>query len=482
MTRAGLSSVAAWAVILGCVASSFLLGSSGHDEDSETAISEVEGAEAPDTEGEWVGMQTMLMGRVVLMLEALDSFSPGSGAMAIQQQLEPMIASGDPIDNMCAAVLLARTRSYDRAREAAKAAVDHAAADTSSHGPPTLALAERVQRVIDSLNAESRGSLDISAEDREMIEGRLGWMGQLLMSTARNNAEFEESIAGLPLRVGGAFLLFFLIAGIAGLGGTIWGVVLIVRAAKGTLALHLNTRGGIGSDLPWIFAVWFVLMLGVSVVAGLIVEREERLGGVSGTILQLAVMVLPLLALAWPVVRGRAWADVRRELGLHSGKGIWKEVAYGFTVYATAIPLLLGGVLIAMIASALAGGGIEQASHPIQQAMAEGDVPQRLMLYLIAAVFAPIIEEILFRGVLYRHLRDLTHRWGAPASIFAGAALSSLIFAAIHPQGVFFIPILGALAVAFCLGREMRGSLIAPMVAHGFNNALVLSLGLAISA
>jgi membrane protease YdiL (CAAX protease family) len=53
-----------------------------------------------------------------------------------------------------------------------------------------------------------------------------------------------------------------------------------------------------------------------------------------------------------------------------------------------------------------------------------------------------------------------------------------VIFAAIHPQGLLFVPALGGLAVGFCLYREMRGSLIAPMVAHGINNAFTLALGL----
>lgn len=47
--------------------------------------------------------------------------------------------------------------------------------------------------------------------------------------------------------------------------------------------------------------------------------------------------------------------------------------------------------------------------------------------------------------------------------------------------GDHFIPILGALAVAFCLAREMRGSLISCMVAHGINNGLVVGLNIAMA-
>ena len=64
------------------------------------------------------------------------------------------------------------------------------------------------------------------------------------------------------------------------------------------------------------------------------------------------------------------------------------------------------------------------------------------------------------------------------ASALVAALVSSFIFAVVHPQGVLFVPALGGLAVGFCIFRELRGSLIAPMVAHGINNAVTLTIGL----
>jgi membrane protease YdiL (CAAX protease family) len=49
-------------------------------------------------------------------------------------------------------------------------------------------------------------------------------------------------------------------------------------------------------------------------------------------------------------------------------------------------------------------------------------------------------------------------------------AVSSVVFAAIHPQGWTFIPVLGALAVAFCIAREWTGSINPAIVAHAINN------------
>jgi membrane protease YdiL (CAAX protease family) len=100
----------------------------------------------------------------------------------------------------------------------------------------------------------------------------------------------------------------------------------------------------------------------------------------------------------------------------------------------------------------------------------------RLQVLLLASVIAPIVEETMFRGVLYRHLREASSRLGFVLSILVSAVLVSFVFAVIHPQGLEAVPLLMALAFAFCLMREWRGTLLPSMIAHGINNGLVLSL------
>jgi membrane protease YdiL (CAAX protease family) len=79
----------------------------------------------------------------------------------------------------------------------------------------------------------------------------------------------------------------------------------------------------------------------------------------------------------------------------------------------------------------------------------------------------------MFRGVLYRHLREATSRWHGLLSFVLSAGVVSLVFAAIHPQGLLGIPPLMGLAFAFTLAREWRGTLLPAMVAHGINNGIV---------
>jgi membrane protease YdiL (CAAX protease family) len=117
------------------------------------------------------------------------------------------------------------------------------------------------------------------------------------------------------------------------------------------------------------------------------------------------------------------------------------------------------------------------ASHPIVLYLARGGWGMRLQIFFLASIVAPLVEETMFRGVLYRHLRELTHGWNRVASVLFGAVVSSFIFAIIHPQGVLAVPALMALACGFVLAREWRITLIPGMVAHGLNNGLVLLVG-----
>jgi membrane protease YdiL (CAAX protease family) len=96
---------------------------------------------------------------------------------------------------------------------------------------------------------------------------------------------------------------------------------------------------------------------------------------------------------------------------------------------------------------------------------------------ILASLGAPLIEETMFRGVLYRHLREASGRIARNASILASATLASFVFAVVHPQGWMLIPALMALAFVFSLVREWRGTLIPSMVAHGVHNGVLVLIG-----
>src|SRR5262249_39109907 len=154
----------------------------------------------------------------------------------------------------------------------------------------------------------------------------------------------------------------------------------------------------------------------------------------------------------------------------------------GIGAYAMSLPLLGIGVFIMLGLMALQGllaGGptvhdplspTGEPQHPIVEVFTKADWWLYSQVLFVASVVAPVVEETMFRGVLYRHLRDATAVFGVALSFVVSALVVSFVFAAIHPQGWLAVPALMALAIGFTLAREWRGTLIPSIVAHAINN------------
>jgi membrane protease YdiL (CAAX protease family) len=193
-----------------------------------------------------------------------------------------------------------------------------------------------------------------------------------------------------------------------------------------------------------------------------------------------------LSVLVWPWLRGVSWTRLRSDVGLFAGRRPGWELLVGLGCYVAATPLLVVGLLLTLALRTLGErvfGPVgpfspEQApTHPALDWVVNGDWSVRLQTLFVAAVTAPIVEEVFFRGVLYRHLRESTAGWGRIGSVVVSALGMSFLFAVIHPQGILGTPPLMALALAFALAREWRGTLLPTIVAHALNNgAITLAL------
>jgi membrane protease YdiL (CAAX protease family) len=161
---------------------------------------------------------------------------------------------------------------------------------------------------------------------------------------------------------------------------------------------------------------------------------------------------------------------------------------FGIANYLGTLPLLFVGALLTLglmrLAKLVIGEGNDplgltsDPNHPIGGLLLTGNWWSRLQILFAASVGAPIVEETMFRGVLYRHLREATCNLSYPLSVFLSACVVSFVFAVIHPQGFLGVPPLMALAFVFCLLREWRGTLVPGMVAHGVNNGVVLLISI----
>lgn len=92
----------------------------------------------------------------------------------------------------------------------------------------------------------------------------------------------------------------------------------------------------------------------------------------------------------------------------------------------------------------------------------------KVLLIISAAIVAPLVEEIVFRGFIYGVIKRYTD------GIFA-ALCSSLLFAAIHLHVGTLFP-LAMLAMVFCAMYELTGCLLVPILMHGLFNATSLTV------
>lgn len=179
-----------------------------------------------------------------------------------------------------------------------------------------------------------------------------------------------------------------------------------------------------------------------------------------------------LVTLLWPVLDGISIGNIKSSLGIVP-LGLLasiKECFIGLIAYLAAWPVLLVAMTITAILATLFDMDINQGAHPIVPFLASGvDRWSILLIFLLASVAAPVVEEIMFRGAFYGWLRKYLSPH--PAQLISG-----LIFASIHPQGILGIIPLATIGFTLAWVREWRGNLIAPIVTHACVNSGTLIL------
>jgi len=251
-------------------------------------------------------------------------------------------------------------------------------------------------------------------------------------------------------------------------------IMLLVRHRSRAMCA-LTDNGGIYAET---FAIWMLLIVGLSCTVALLpIGREFRFAIDGG------IMLASLAALAWPTLRGVAWRQVRDDVGLNVGRRPWREPLAGVGCYATSLPLMAVGALM-LFALLIFGrvirgdGGVpglppsNVPNNPLLGRMPLNGWWEQIQFLLLVCVVAPVVEEIMFRGVLHRHLRDATSRLGYVGSVLVSTTVTSFEFAAIHPYGWRGVPVLMAMAFAFTLFREWRGTLAPAMIGHGLHNGM----------
>lgn len=221
--------------------------------------------------------------------------------------------------------------------------------------------------------------------------------------------------------------------------------------------------------------VFLVLILGITLgnllAAQALGEIWAPVGSSLGFVLATAVAVY-LVHVQDPNGRVAIGLDALFR-GLRRGVLLWLPI----TLVVTGVQIVLGLTLRYLGVDAEAQGAIELFTS--------AETPQGLKigLVVVAAILAPIAEEILFRGLLHDLLR---RRLGfVPAAV-----LGSLLFGAMHiesAQTVYFVLPLAFLGFLLCWLREDGprrrggGNLWSCILVHALHNSSQLALALSLA-
>ena len=171
----------------------------------------------------------------------------------------------------------------------------------------------------------------------------------------------------------------------------------------------------------------------------------------------LFVVVLPPL-----IFKDKIAKITRERLGLR-GLPTWTDLGLAPVGYVASLLIAAG---ITMIFNLMTWFNADEAQvlgySPYMQGWERG------LAFIMLAVLAPIVEEIIFRGWLYGKLRIKIPKWVAVLTV-------SFLFGLVHLQWNVGITVF-AMSVVNCCLREVTGTIYAGTLVHILNNSIAFYL------
>jgi membrane protease YdiL (CAAX protease family) len=187
-----------------------------------------------------------------------------------------------------------------------------------------------------------------------------------------------------------------------------------------------------------------------------------------------AAVVITGAIVAWLWTMHPRWREV---MGFPTRGQLWNElrssIGFGLVLYPA---MVFGvGLVLTLLLSVISGESVEAP----EQVPSEPSAVTAVITVVYAIVVAPVHEELYFRGVLFRAVRD---RYG----FVSGLVATGFAFSLVHFLDVEWQDALLLMGVMFFNGMalgwwyERRGTVLAPVVAHMVFNVIGLSLILTI--
>lgn len=334
---------------------------------------------------------------------------------------------------------------------------------------PDSGLAEDVR----SLRAiYQKGVKTLKPEAADALVERHGWFGHLALGFGAGEGDDHRRLATSGYKViaatmfaqGVLMLATFCVAMVS-----LFAV--IAKVTNRSLDSGFDLSGlppGIYLEVFMAFLALFLFLVGVQVMTLWMTGVASVVALVFNEIL---LWLMPLCAL-WPMARGVKWTLILEDLGWTSGESVAKEILIGIAIFLACMPINWGVAwVIRLCQEAFNPDGAEEGlrGFPTFEPPLVGSWIPIVLGTIGAVVWAPVLEETVFRGALYRYIRG---RLGVAAAVL----LSAAAFGAIHPYGISGIISVGISGVAWALVREWRGSIIACVVGHMLHNGMISAM------
>ena len=244
----------------------------------------------------------------------------------------------------------------------------------------------------------------------------------------------------------------------------------------------------------WIVSVFLLLLFPVVFALPYMVYKIATTGAPTPEALQADPMlifisvlgILPThlltLVVAWVVISDWSRRPFWKTIGFEWPKNTSKKVT---TLLSVALALVLLG--LAWLVTSLYGGEKTQLDLLI-----ESSLPARFATAFVALATAPLIEEIIYRGVLYPPIerlarmvtRILNPALEKPVGIGVAVAFVSLLFAGVHVfqyfNNIAVIIVITVLSITLTLVRALSGTVLPSFIIHlVFNGIQSIFLALA---
>jgi len=249
-------------------------------------------------------------------------------------------------------------------------------------------------------------------------------------------------------------------------GGIFLGFVYLVMKYTGSLPSvgfqGLLTSGQADRHAMRMFFYMFIFIL-ISIL-GAAISKVLKLDPVWTMVGYMFLLVLMIPSIVTFAINGpklplkAIWGDTSEP---------YKKVLWGIGGFMVNFPIAITVLLGMSKFSAY----LPTPGHEATEMIANSDGPGMMLgLFLVIAVFAPLIEEPTFRGLLAPALGKVMR---SPAW---GIVISGIMFAIVHPQGPVVWPSLAIVGISAAILTRQTGSLIPAVVLHFCHNATIVAL------